>query len=110
MSCNQVGFCPPDIAEDRFADAEFQSVYLNEQITGLGATAYLENGNLSYADMFDALSQNAYEVARELNLEFGKPLSPDQIALLKKDIIWFEELQIDGKPCFKRKWRIHTSS
>ena len=96
--CNQVGFCPPDIAEDRFADAEFQSVYLNEQITGLGATAYLENGNLSYADMFDALSQNAYEVARELNLEFGKPLSPDQIALLKKDIIWFEELKIDGNP------------
>ena len=96
--CNQVGFCPPDIAKDQFASAEFQRIFLEEQFTRLGATAYLEDGNLSYADMFDALSQNVYEVARELNLEFGKPLSPDQIALLKKDIVWFEELQINGKP------------
>ncbi len=95
--CNQTGVCPVETSETSFADAELQTTIFNEQLTQLGLSAYAEDGNLSYADMFDAFSGNSADVMKDLNLEFGKPLTEDQIDLLTKDIVWFVPFQIDGK-------------
>ena len=49
------------------------------------------------ADYIKTMLDNAADSAGGLGLEIGKPLTPDQINALEKDIVWYVEMEVDGE-------------
>lgn len=73
-------------------DAYYEYVLLTKAIQeGIGY-----KGNIS-AENIKALLDNALLLQQDLNLEVGKPLTPDQINRLNKDIVWYVEMEVNGQ-------------
>lgn len=73
-------------------DAYYEYILLTKMIQeGIGYT-----GDIS-AENIKTLLDNALNIQEELKLEVGKPLTPDQISKLDKDIVWYVEMEVNGQ-------------
>ena len=72
-------------------DAYYEKELINSTIkNALGYTGEVTGDHIK--NMLD----NAISVKDQLGLEVGKPLTPDQINNLEKDIVWYVEMEVDG--------------
>ncbi len=78
------------------SDAYFEYRLVGEQIfelTGNRTLLDVEDPNAQMQRLYD----NAVEQQGPLGLVLGKPLTPQQIAEIKKDMIWLEIHLVDGQ-------------
>ena len=80
----------------RLGDAYVETQFLRAQLFALTGQRLLEPGIDERAQM-QALYDNAIDAAQTLDLAVGVALSPAQIAALTQDIIWLEEIVVDGQ-------------
>lgn len=86
----QIGY-DKDKPSTVIGDAYYEYLLLSKMLReSVGYT-----GELS-SDSVKELLDNALKVEKELGLEIGKPLTPQQINNLEKDIIWYVEIEING--------------
>ena len=80
-------------------DSAFETKIVMDAIVRSTQQHYLANdGSIgSDAEQMKQLYDNALEVREELGLKVGVALDKEQIANLKKDIIWYVEKEIDGQ-------------
>ena len=72
-------------------DAYYEKELINTTIkNALGYTGEVTGDNIK------TMLDNAISVKDQLGLEVGKPLTPDQINNLEKDIVWYVEMEVDG--------------
>ncbi|WP_232820745.1 DUF637 domain-containing protein [Thalassobius sp. I31.1] len=86
---------PADL-EKRLGDAYVETLFIREQLFGLTGQRLL-NGAIDERAQMKAMYDNAINAASNLDLAFGVALTPEQIAALTQDIIWLEEVEIDGQ-------------
>lgn len=86
----------PDTVQTRLGDANYEAHLIRQQLiqqTG----SNLIRGQENEAAQMQQLMDQAYAQGRALGLEFGKALSPEQIAGLTQDIVWMETVIVDGR-------------
>ncbi|WP_375661016.1 DUF637 domain-containing protein [Bartonella sp. CL71SXKL] len=92
----KIGNYKPEHVFKRLGDAYFEYRLVGEQIfelTGNRTLLDVEDPNAQMQRLYD----NAVEQQGPLGLELGKPLTPQQIAGIKKDMIWLETHLVDGQ-------------
>ncbi|VEJ46082.1 DUF637 domain-containing protein [Bartonella vinsonii] len=92
----KIGNYKPEQVFKRLGDAYFEYRLVGEQIfdlTGNRTLLEVEDPNAQMQRLYD----NAVEQQGPLGLELGKPLTPQQIAGIKKDMIWLETHFVDGQ-------------
>ncbi|WP_375647743.1 DUF637 domain-containing protein [Bartonella sp. CR84HXZ] len=92
----KIGNYKPEHVFKRLGDAYFEYRLVGEQIfelTGNRTLLDVEDPNAQMQRLYD----NAVEQQGPLGLELGKPLTPQQIAGIKKDMIWLEIHLVDGQ-------------
>lgn len=73
-------------------DAYYEYILISKMIKeGLGYAGQINSENIK------SLLDNALNVQKDLGLEIGKPLTPDQINKLDKDIVWYVEIEVNGQ-------------
>ncbi|EJF77023.1 Hemolysin precursor [Candidatus Bartonella washoeensis] len=92
----KIGNYKPEQVFKRLGDAYFEYRLVGEQIFELTGNRTLLDGEDPNAQM-QRLYDNAVEQQGPLGLELGKPLTPQQIAGIKKDMIWLEIHLVDGQ-------------
>ncbi|WP_208439965.1 hypothetical protein, partial [Bartonella grahamii] len=86
----------PEQVFNRLGDAYFEYRLVGEQIfemTGNRTLLDVEDPNAQMQRVYD----NAVEQQGPLGLVLGKPLTPQQLAGIKKDMIWLETHLVDGQ-------------
>ncbi len=79
-------------------DSAFETKIVMDAILKATQKHYLENDNIgSDTEQMKRLYDNALDVYQDLGLKVGVALDKEQIANLKKDIIWYVEKEIDGQ-------------
>ncbi len=79
-------------------DSAFETKIVMNAILKATQKHYLENDNIgSDTEQMKRLYDNALDVYQDLGLKVGVALDKEQIANLKKDIIWYVEKEIDGQ-------------
>lgn len=86
----------PNDLEKRLGDAYVETLFIREQLFGLTGQRLL-NGAIDERAQMKAMYDNAINAASNLDLAFGVALTPKQIAALTEDIIWLEDVEIDGQ-------------
>ncbi|MDR1124170.1 MAG: hemagglutinin repeat-containing protein [Elusimicrobiota bacterium] len=84
-------------------DAYYEQKLIEEAILQLTGSRYLYEGTnapLSMNEQMARLYDNALEAFGDLNLNFGKALTAEQITQLKDNIIWYVEQEIDGQKVY----------
>ncbi len=92
----KIGNYKPEHVFKRLGDAYFEYRLVGEQIfelTGNRTLLDVEDPNAQMQRLYD----NAVEQQGPLGLVLGKPLTPQQIAGIKKDMIWLEIHLVDGQ-------------
>ncbi|WP_375695297.1 DUF637 domain-containing protein, partial [Bartonella sp. AC90GZZY] len=92
----KIGNYKPEHVFKKLGDAYFEYRLVGEQIfelTGNRTLLDVEDPNAQMQRLYD----NAVEQQDPLELELGKPLTPQQIAGIKKDMIWLETHLVDGQ-------------
>ncbi len=92
----KIGNYKPENVFKRLGDAYFEYRLVGEQIfelTGNRTLLDVEDPNAQMQRLYD----NAVEQQGPLGLVLGKPLTPQQIAGIKKDMIWLETHLVDGQ-------------
>ncbi|WP_330168920.1 DUF637 domain-containing protein [Bartonella grahamii] len=92
----KIGNYKPEHVFKKLGDAYFEYRLVGEQIfelTGNRTLLDVEDPNAQMQWLYD----NAVEQQGPLGLELGKPLTPQQIAGIKKDMIWLETHLVDGQ-------------
>ncbi|WP_375648573.1 DUF637 domain-containing protein [Bartonella sp. MU70NMGDW] len=92
----KIGNYKPEHVFKRLGDAYFEYRLVGEQIfelTGNRTLLDIEDPNAQMQRLYD----NAVEQQGPLGLVLGKPLTPQQIAGIKKDMIWLETHLVDGQ-------------
>ncbi|WP_375678895.1 MULTISPECIES: DUF637 domain-containing protein [unclassified Bartonella] len=92
----KIGNYKPEHVFKKLGDAYFEYRLVGEQIfelTGNRTLLDVEDPNAQMQRLYD----NAVEQQGPLGLELGKPLTPQQIAGIKKDMIWLETHLVDGQ-------------
>ncbi|WP_375624013.1 filamentous hemagglutinin N-terminal domain-containing protein, partial [Bartonella sp. TT119HLJHH] len=92
----KIGNYKPENVFKRLGDAYFEYRLVGEQIfelTGNRTLLDVEDPNAQMQRLYD----NAVEQQDPLGLELGKPLTLQQIAGIKKDMIWLETHLVDGQ-------------
>ncbi|WP_375637770.1 MULTISPECIES: DUF637 domain-containing protein [unclassified Bartonella] len=92
----KIGNYKPEHVFKRLGDAYFEYRLVGEQIfelTGNRTLLDVEDPNAQMQRLYD----NAVEQQGPLGLVLGKPLTPQQIAGIKKDMIWLETHLVDGQ-------------
>ena len=73
-------------------DAYYEYMLISKMIReGLGYTGEISIDNMK------SLLDNALKMQGDLGLEIGKPLTPEQINKLDKDIVWYVEVEVNGQ-------------
>jgi adhesin HecA-like repeat protein len=103
----RIGFNPYEAGVTVFADAYTEQQILSETIAQLSHKPYLEDDINTMDEQMQRLYDNAIDVSEDLQLKVGIRLTAEQIAALKKDIIWYEYEHINGKNVLVPK--IHLS-
>lgn len=87
---DQAGY-DPGKTSTVIGDAYYEKELINTSIReGLGYAGEIGT------DQIKSMLDNAVSVKDGLGLELGKPLTPDQINNLEKDIIWYVEMEVEG--------------
>lgn len=87
---DQAGY-DPNKASTVIGDAYYEKELINTSIReGLGYSGEIGT------DQIKSMLDNAVSVKDGLGLELGKPLTPEQINNLEKDIIWYVEMEVEG--------------
>ncbi|NFV79466.1 filamentous hemagglutinin N-terminal domain-containing protein, partial [Magnetospirillum aberrantis] len=92
----QAGIDTNDIAR-RLGDSAYETKLVRDAVFAETGKRYLSPAITSDAAQMQALLDNAVAERTALNLSFGVSLSADQIAALTHDIVWFEEVEVDGQ-------------
>uniref|UniRef100_UPI0035CEA5A7 DUF637 domain-containing protein n=1 Tax=Bartonella sp. LB28NMGDW TaxID=3243549 RepID=UPI0035CEA5A7 len=92
----KIGNYKPENVFKRLGDAYFEYRLVGEQIFELTGNRTLLDDEDPNAQM-QTLYDNAVEQQGPLGLVLGKPLTPQQIAEIKKDMIWLEIHLVDGQ-------------
>lgn len=72
-------------------DAYYEQKLINDMIkNAIGYSSNIGSEEIKY------LLDNALILGKELGLEIGKPLTPEQLSKLDQDIIWYVEIEING--------------
>ncbi len=96
---NRIGY-HPNTDVRLLGDDYFMSKLLEKSIREATGKMYLEQGIGSSFEQMADLYDNAIDESKELSLSAGIALTPDQIAQLKKDIVWLveTEISVNGNP------------
>jgi filamentous hemagglutinin len=86
----------PETTEKRLGDANYEAYLIRQQLISQTGSAVL-NGYASEAKQMERLMDQAVGESRSLGLALGKPLTTEQIANLKQDIIWMVETTVAGQ-------------
>ncbi|MGE8496571.1 MAG: hemagglutinin repeat-containing protein [Pseudomonas sp.] len=87
----------PDTVQTRLGDANYEAYLIRQQLiqqTGNNVIAGYDNE----ADQMKRLMDQAYTQGQALGLEFGKTPTAEQLAGLTEDIVWMEEVVVNGQP------------
>lgn len=91
-----VGFKPErDITF--LGDAFFDSRTITQEILQKTGSRYLDKSIGSDLEQVKALMDSAAEAKLSLDLKVGVSLTEDQVALLTQDIVWYEEIIVNGR-------------
>ncbi|WP_143181442.1 hemagglutinin repeat-containing protein [Pseudovibrio exalbescens] len=91
-----VGIQSVDAYAVSLGDAYFDTRLINDQVLAATGQRWLTDDGTSEADQVRQLMHNAADAASGLNLTYGVALSADQVALLTKDIVWYEKTVVSG--------------
>ncbi len=89
------GFNPDDV-QKRLGDSNYEAYLVRQQLIQLTGSNLIAGYDNEAAQMQKLMDQ-AYEQGQSLGLEFGKALTPEQVANLTQDIVWMEEVEVDGQ-------------
>ncbi|MDU5782796.1 MAG: hemagglutinin repeat-containing protein [Pantoea sp.] len=77
----------------RLGDGYYEQRLIREQVINLTGQRYLD-GYSNDEDQYKALMNNAIDFSQEYHLTLGVALTPQQMALLTKDIVWLVNAQV----------------
>ncbi|MCX5781288.1 MAG: hemagglutinin repeat-containing protein [Elusimicrobia bacterium] len=86
----------PNTGTKFLGDAVYEQKIIQDSIIAATGNHYLYDGIVNMNQQMEVLYDNAVSMSGKLGLEFGKPLTEQQIAQLDKDIIWYIEREING--------------
>jgi filamentous hemagglutinin family protein len=86
----------PETTEKRLGDANYEAYLIRQQLISQTGSAVL-NGYASEAKQMERLMDQAVGESKNLGLMLGKPLTTEQIANLKQDIVWMVETTVAGQ-------------
>jgi filamentous hemagglutinin len=92
---SQLGLNPDQQARD-IGDNNYESYLIQQQVQASTGQSVL-TGYGSADAMMSALFTDAASQAKDLNLTYGTALTPNQISLLKSDIVWMVQTQVAGQ-------------
>lgn len=81
----------------RVGDPYFEQQLLRQQLLAEAGQLFVAEGMANENEQFKVLMDNAVAAAEDLQLRVGVALTKEQIANLKKDIVWMVEVEVDGK-------------
>lgn len=81
----------------RVGDPYFEQQLLRQQLLATAGQLFIADGLASENDQFKMLMANAAAVQGDLKLRVGVALTAEQLANLKKDIVWMVETVVAGK-------------
>lgn len=99
----------PDTVQTRLGDANYEAYLIRQQLiqqTGNNVIAGYDNE----ADQMKRLMDQAYAQSKTLGLEFGKTPTPEQLAGLTEDIVWMEEVVVNGQSVLAPKVYLASST
>lgn len=99
----------PDTVQTRLGDANYEAYLIRQQLiqqTGNNVIA----GYDSEADQMKRLMDQAYTQSQKLGLEFGKTPTAEQLAGLTEDIVWMEEVVVNGQSVLAPKVYLAAST
>ncbi|MDD7911542.1 hemagglutinin repeat-containing protein [Pseudovibrio exalbescens] len=91
-----VGIQSVDAYAVSLGDAYFDTRLINDQVLAATDRRWLTDDGTSEADQVRQLMHNAADAASSLDLTYGVALSAEQVALLTKDIVWYEKTVVSG--------------
>ena len=77
----------------RLGDGYYEQRLIREQVINLTGQRYLD-GYSNDEEQYKALMNNAIDFSQEYHLTLGVALTPQQMALLTKDIVWLVNAQV----------------
>jgi filamentous hemagglutinin len=86
----------PDTIIKRLGDANYEAYVIRQQIINATGSALL-GASKNEAAQLQALMDNALEQGKALGLTYGKAPTAAQLAKLGKDIVWMEEVEVNGQ-------------
>ncbi|MFW2578017.1 hemagglutinin repeat-containing protein [Aliarcobacter butzleri] len=86
----------------RLGDAAYETKLIRDEIIKQTGQRFINSFDASTPitsdyEQYKALMDNAINVSGDLKLEIGVAPTPEQLALLNKDIVWMEEKVVDGQ-------------
>ena len=90
-----LGYNPDELAM-RLGDASYEAWLVKQQLIAQTGNAVLV-GYQSADGQMKSLMEHAAGESTSLGLAYGKPLTPEQQAALKQDIVWMVQTEIEGK-------------
>lgn len=81
----------------RVGDPYFEQQLLRQQLLAQAGQLFIADGLAGENDQFKFLMENAVAAKDDLQLRVGVALTKEQLANLKKDIVWMVEMEVDGR-------------
>ncbi len=85
----------PDTITRRLGDSNYEGYLIRQQLVSQVGTNLLNNAE-SEAKQMQRLMDNSVTESSRLGLQFGRALTPSQIANLKQDVVWMVETTVQG--------------
>ncbi len=86
----------PDEVVQRLGDANYEAQLIRQQLIAKTGRNVINVGESESAQM-QRLMDNAINTGLNNNFEYGKSLTPEQVANLTHDIVWMEETVVAGQ-------------
>ncbi|WP_165447492.1 DUF637 domain-containing protein [Pseudomonas mucidolens] len=86
----------PDESNRRLGDGLYEQRLIREAVVARTGQRYID-GIASDDALFRYLMDNAISYKDSLNLQLGVALTAEQVAALTHDIVWMEEVQVNGQ-------------
>nr|WP_256662578.1 MULTISPECIES: hemagglutinin repeat-containing protein [unclassified Pseudomonas] len=86
----------PDQSAKRLGDGLYEQTLIQQAVVARTGQRFID-GQTSNEDMFKYLMNNAIASKQELDLSLGVSLSSEQVAALTHDIVWMENVEVNGE-------------
>ncbi|MBI6616786.1 hemagglutinin repeat-containing protein [Pseudomonas corrugata] len=86
----------PDQSAKRLGDGLYEQTLIQQAVVARTGQRFID-GQTSNEDMFKYLMNNAIASKQALNLALGVSLTSEQVAALTHDIVWMENVEVDGE-------------